>query len=307
MRSTIRVSPDLTTDATSRRERLQLVRRQFHEPISAAETLTANLASEFMTTALFTAVATSMVAARAADRPIRFAGSVAAYLPRPPELFSSVVLQSRDVFLTHRLTGELSRLYQQVAFTREMTPNSNESWHSDPINKDLDWRLLAQAWQPLSGELRLFLLVLADMEPLRSSAQFARLLEIEGLVKSTRYGGTPCVRTDGMVLVPGWLDRRSDRRIPVGISVRLECGRGYQRVTLNDISVSGAGLSSCPSLKSGTPVTLELPNGRTLSGRSAWCHGNSVGIRFLLPLEEADPLFVDILALRRTARFGADD
>lgn len=301
------VSPDATIDTKSRRDRLQLVRRQLHEPASAADVLTANLASEFLTTALFTAVATSMVLARAAARPIRFSGSVSAYLPRQPELFSSVVLQSRDVFLTHRLTGELSRLYQQVAFTREMTPFTNEAWHGESSDASLDWRQLAQAWQPLSGELRLFLLVLADMEPVRSSAQLARLLEIEGLVKSTRYGGTPCVRTDGVVLVPGWLDRRSDRRVPVGISVRLDCGRGYQRVTLNDVSVSGAGLSSCPSLKSGTPVTLELPNGRVLTGRSAWCHGNTVGVRFTLPLEEADPLFVEILSLRRTARFGSDD
>lgn len=301
------MSPDATIGAESRRDSLRLVRRQPLEPASAADVLTANLASEFLTTALFTAVATSMVIALAAARPIRFSGSVSAYLPRAPELFPSVLLQSRDVFLTHRLTDELSRLYQQVSLTREMTPCNNEAWLGALSDAPVDWHHLAQAWQLLSGELRLFLLVLADMEPVRSSGKLARLLEIEGLVKSARYGGTPCVRTDGIVLIPGWLNRRFDRRVPVGISVRLDCGRGYQRVTLNDISISGVGLSSCPSLKTGTPVIVELPNSRVLTGRSAWCHGNNVGVQFTLPLAEADPLFVEIPSWRRTARIRSDD
>lgn len=301
------VSPDASIDANARRDRLQLVRRQLHQPAPETDVLTGNLASEFLTTALFTAVASSMVLARAAARPIRFSGNVSAYLPRPPELFPKAISQFQDVFLTHRLTGELSRLYQQVTFTREMTPGTNEPWLGEASDTAVDWHQLAQAWQPLSGQLRLFLLVLADMEPVRSSAQLARLLEIEGLLKSTRYGGTPCVRTDGVVLVPGWLDRRSDRRVPVGISVRLDSGRGNQRVILNDISVSGAGLSSCPSLKSGTPVKIELPNGKVLTGRSAWCHGTTVGVKFMHPLDDADPLFAEILSLRRTARYEVDD
>jgi PilZ domain len=305
MRAIQPVSPDINVQA--RRDRLQLVRRQLQEPKSAVNVLTANLASEFLTTALFTAVTSSMVTARAAARQIRFVGSVSAYLPRRPELFPSVIRPSQDVFLTHLLTGELSRLYQQVAFALDMTPSTNEAWLDRGSDASTNWNQLAQAWQPLSSELRLFLLVLADMEPVQSSGQMARLLEIEGLVKSTRYGGTPCVRSDGVVLVPGWLDQRSDRRVPVGISVRLNSGGGYQRVTLNDISVSGAGLSSCPSLKSGTQVTLELPNGRVLNGRSAWCHGNTVGVKFSLPLDESDPLFIEVLSLRRTARLGSDD
>jgi PilZ domain len=295
------------SDVKSQPDRLQLVRRKVLEPKSPADVLTANLASEFLTTALFAAVTTSMVTALAAGRQIRFNGNVSTFFPRRPELFPSVMMQSQDVFLTHRLTGELSRLYQQVAFALEMTPYTNEAWRGTASDVTPDWRQLTQVWHPLSGEFRMFLLLLADMEPIRSSVQVSRLLEIEGLVKSARYGGTPCVRSDGVVFVPGWLDRRSDRRVPVGISVRLDCGRGYQRVTLNDISVSGAGLSSCPSLKSGTQITLELPNGRILNGHSAWCHGNTVGVRFSHPLNEADPLFLEVLSLRRTAHLESDE
>jgi PilZ domain len=110
------------------------------------------------------------------------------------------------------------------------------------------------------------------------------------------------VRTDGHVLIPGWLDRRRGRRIPVGISIRADCGRGQQRVTLNDISPTGAGLTSCPSLKSGSIVTIELPNGRRLEGHAAWSYANSVGIEFTQPINEDDPVFKDIISFRRSAQ-----
>ena len=150
--------------------------------------------------------------------------------------------------------------------------------------------------------MRLVLLVLLELDLLGRTDQIPRLLEIEGLVKTARYGGTPCVRSDGHVLIPGWLDRRRDRRVPVGISVMIECTRGRVRSVLNDLSITGLGLTSCPSVAIGSELSVEMPNGRILTGLVAWSTGSNVGISFREPLAEADPVFRSILNLRRAAR-----
>ncbi len=289
---TILAFPEPTSASRSR-----LLRRSFqHTAQSQSGT---NLAAEFIETALFCTVAASMIIARSEARSVKLTGPVEGFLPRPPVLFTQTA-RAGHLDPNCPLTADMLRLYRQLDFALGITPSSDPFWNSHDETTDT-WVGLRNVWQLLCGEIRLFLLVMAEITDVRESALMARLLEVEGLVKSIGSGGSPCVRADGQVLIPGWLDRRRGRRIPVGISVRVDCGRGHQRVTLSDISPTGAGLTSCPSLKTGSFVAIELPNGRRLEGHAAWSYANSIGIQFTNPIDDTDPVFSDILALRRSA------
>jgi hypothetical protein len=302
-----------------KRRRLSLVPRPHEAPASTSTdaasqrgaepadrtAFAVNLASEFVTTALFSTVVTSMSSARAAGRTLRIVGDVPAYLPPAPKLFLGAENDARSMFFSTRLTGDLSLLYKHLALAMTMTPTTADSWSAATPHVSSTWKDLTDVWQPLCSQMRLLLLVLLELDLLGSSDQVPRLLEVESLTKAARYGGTPCIRSDGQVIVPSWLDKRRDRRIPVGVSVMIAGPSGRLRATLDDMSTAGLGLGSCPSFPVGTGLSVELPNGRALAGAVAWTHGGHIGLRLDKPLSEKDPIFRTLLALRRAANVNA--
>jgi PilZ domain len=291
------IEDDTEGFANQFRPRLRLSRRAVGQP---EHRLGFKLASEFLTTSLFITVTASMVSARKQARIIRLGADASVYLPKEPDFFCSAATADPAAFFNQSLTAHLQRIYQQLTMALEFTPVRTEHWTTNIVLPGLGWDELCNIWQPLCGEARMLMLVLAELDMLRESDQLPRLLEIEALAKSARYGGTPCVRSDGLVLIPGWLDRRRDRRIPVRVSVVIDYGRGRQRAILSDVSGAGIGVSSCPSLPSGTSMSVELPNGRILNGLVAWSSGGNIGLRFAEPMRETDPLFRSIIDLRRT-------
>jgi hypothetical protein len=285
-----------------RRNQLRLrLRRQTDTTPEPGLRVSVTLASEFLTTALFVAVTTSIVNARAEGRKLRLASEISMYLPKPPQAFGGAMVADAAAFFDHNLTGHLLRIYQHLELALQITPSATDAWMNDSPASSLSWKELGNVWLPLCGEMRLMLLTLTELDMLRQSEHLPRLLEIEALIKSARYGSTPCIRSDGFFFVPGWLDRRRDRRVPIGISVMIDYGAGRHRVTLSDISSSGVGLTLCPSIQPGCSISIELPNNKVLGGTVKWSNGGSVGVLFAEPLIETDPLFRSILGLRRVA------
>jgi hypothetical protein len=279
------------------RSQLRLRRPSANQP---EQRLYFSLAAEFLTTSQFISVTASMATARKQGRRIRFGADASAYLPKEPEIFHRASNDEPAIVFDENLTARLLSVYQQLAAALKLTPMRTVDWTENILLSEQDWTELCSIWQPLCGEAHKLVSVLAKLEILRGSDQLPRLLEIEALTKSASEGGTPCVRSDGLVLIPGWLDRRRDRRIPIGVSVLIEHGRRRQRVTLSDVSINGIGLSSCPSITSGTAMSVELPNGRSLKGQVAWSSGGNIGLKFTEPMSESDPLFRSILELRQT-------
>jgi PilZ domain len=277
------------------------LRRQTDATLEPGLQVSVTIASEFLTTALFAAVTTSIVNARAEGRKLRLASEISMYLPKPPQAFGGAMVADDAPFFDHKLTGYLRRIYQHLDLALQVTPRATNVWMNDNPSSCLSWKELANVWLPLCGEMRLMLLTLTEFNMLRHSEHLPRLLEIEALTKSARYGGTPCIRSDGFVFVPGWLDHRRDRRVPIGITVTIDYGAGPHRVTLSDISSSGVGLTLCPSLRPGCSISIQLPNNQVLGGTAQWSNGGSVGVLLTEPLIETDPLFRFILGLRRVA------
>ena len=271
--------------------------RHFGEQDKASRLLV-SLTSELLTTALFTVVATSCIMRRARNLPLKFPGQFAALLPVAPELFPSLYSDDPAVFFDEQLTAHLKRIYQHLHFALQMMP-ADCGEIVDGSGTMTTWTGPEETWRLLCGEMRMMMLILSDVEEVRQSGELARLFEIESLLKTATYGGSPCVRPDGNVVVPGWLDRRRERRIPIGISVMVEFGQNRQRVTMNDMSISGFGLAGCPSLASGTEITIEIPSGKKLAGSVAWSLGGKIGVRLHERLIEGSQMFGEIMRSRR--------
>ena len=285
---------------------LHSLRRKVAESNDETRHLTYGLVVELLTTALFTTVTISMLNAKVQRRTLRFVGPVATCLPEEPGSLSELASTRPDAFFSESLTMELDKAYEQLRFALSVTPRDDLSWSSEDVNRGAPkWAELKNFWQPLAVATRMILMVLEELDLVLWSDQIPRLFEIEGLLKSATSGGTPCVRADGLVFVPGWLDRRRERRVPLGISVWIDSARGRQRVLLNDLSVSGLGLAQCQSLELDSAVSAELPNGRILEGAVIWSYGGNIGLRFFEPLNESDRLFSQVVSLRRMAGYEA--
>ena len=153
----------------------------------------------------------------------------------------------------------------------------------------IDWSALSLEWQWASE-----CAFLVDTRRLVESNGDPLLAEREqfvlGIVQDARDGHSPCVTGDGVVIVPGLVDRRRDIRRPQGQRISLETNAGPQSVVLRDIGVGGMGLALCRGLQKGMPVTAVLANGRRLFGITVWSDLDRAGVRFTTPLLATDPL-----------------
>ena len=131
---------------------------------------------------------------------------------------------------------------------------------------------------------------LYDVESVKGPDQAHPLLSIHELIKAAQRGQTPCIRNDGLVAIPGWLDQRRDERKQLYWKVWMTADGHRERATLQDISTSGMGLVDCPALMIGAQVTVQLPDQRCLTGVVSWSQPNRVGARFVNPLSVNDPL-----------------
>jgi hypothetical protein len=259
------------------------------------------ISTEFLTLALLTAVTTSMITARSNGHAIRLGGPVKKYLPEPRVVFRNLVKSEEAGFFSRSLTLGLEDFYDQLTEVRQNTPLDVATWGADGKASSAVWPELGGRWLPLCRKARLILLTLCECELLRSTDQDARLFEIEGLAKSACYGGMPCIRADGMVMVPGWLDHRKDTRIPVGTAIWVHTKSGRHRAVLKDVSAAGFGLTACPSLAINTEVVAELPSGTTIHGVVVWSHGGNVGLRLADRLSATSPVFRIVMAMSRNA------
>ena len=112
------------------------------------------------------------------------------------------------------------------------------------------------------------------------------------MIKSALHGGSPCVRLDGTIFVPSWLDERREHRRPLGWSVWLEVEHTCEAVILRDVSAGGVGLESCRARAVGTAVKVHLPSSRVLQAIVTWSHASRIGAKFAQPLKLDDPIFI---------------
>ena len=117
-----------------------------------------------------------------------------------------------------------------------------------------------------------------------------KLANVKQLLDAASRCESPCVKDDGSVFVPDWLDRRQAVRYRTNIRVWLEFDGDRCQATVQDISISGMGLACQNALSAGTVITARLQNDRELVGRIVWAGNAKLGVSFLMPLAPNDPL-----------------
>lgn len=109
-------------------------------------------------------------------------------------------------------------------------------------------------------------------------------------LRQSRRGGTPSLKEEGGLNIPGWVDHPRTARVSFDEPcVVLHEGREHD-VYLNDLSRGGAGFSGLIEAPRGATVSLRLSNGRVLSGTIAWMREDRWGLKLDMPLDRMDPL-----------------
>lgn len=254
------------------------------------ELLVSSLLSEFLNSATLTAVTASMVAAKNTVREMQFAGPAAAYLSPAPLIFPAVVSGLTIPLDQPFLISSLHGYYIRLAFARSLMDLPSHVWHQGEESSKTNWSQLSDVWCRTSAQASLVFHYWYEMDLSRDPVRRYQLDKTHLLIRAAMNEECPCIRSDGSVFVPGFLELRRHERQMMGAKIRLEAAGVSANATLQDISIGGMGLAFCPALETGTQVSVMLSNGRRLLGLVAWSRDGRVGARFLQPLSPTDPL-----------------
>ena len=102
---------------------------------------------------------------------------------------------------------------------------------------------------------------------------------LEELLRGVSLGRAPCVRLDGAVIVPGWVERRAQLRRQVALPAQLAVNGQSHKMVVRDISADGVGLEGEAAVKPGDRVNIALDSGVHMEGVAVWNRDGRVGVR----------------------------
>jgi hypothetical protein len=298
------VMPKGSTSMWAKRATLQLsnvVTRAESEPARslALDASAHGVMAEFIRVATLTSITTSMLNARCEGRPLRIVSPLTDHFPVAPTLFLTTV--SPVVELIKRCVAlSLAEFYDELLVASDGLPLDQMSWGDEVLDAGIDWLAAKRNWQNLCGRARLQLINFCELDLITGREHIMRILDTEQIAKSAWSGGTPCIRSDNVVILPCWLNRRNERRIHLSLPTWIVTRDGKYRTILKDLSASGAGIEDCPGLRIGSEVSIEFPGSPDLSGAVIWSHGNSVGVKFSKRLSEDCPAIIKAISIDRS-------
>ncbi len=233
-----------------------------------------------------TASITNLVIADA--RPTLLLHELPAYLPDHSRFFTRTL----DSLLEGDLELETCNTFQDYAarlalarsLSQHLAPRlarDGDDWHRHAANT-------ADAWQrAASAAVRLHDRLTSILPPARNATGRTELWVVDAL-KSAASGDTPCIDHQGEICLPGWVERRKEKRIPIECAATLR-GQGRERdVVIIDVSMRGLGLMG--DALAGQAATIVLANGRLLSGKVEWSVRGRFGMFLDQPLLPCDAL-----------------
>ncbi len=253
------------------------------------EILLRSLLNEFYSSAKLTVAFASIVSARTRGVRLQNVSRPEAYIPADPLIFPAVAAGLAPALGYSGLISGLHEYYTRVAFARGLSAIP-ALVQDDGNSGQRELVQLADVWQRVCALASIVAHLLSDVECAGDPVRKNQLITLHRLINAAKSGSSPCVRNDGTVFVPGWLDHRRDERRAVGWQVWLESGGKRDRATLRDISAGGMGLTSSNSRPVGTQISVQLADARCLAGVVTWSQNDRLGVKFLQPLYANDPL-----------------
>lgn len=241
------------------------------------------LAQEAYDVSLLVAVTGSVVNAIVASRRPQLRTSMAAYLPSPPILFpASVGNATVASAMTTPAIQSLISYYGLVNFARSATLSYTVKREPGGVAGPISMETLGEAWQAAATQSIGVLTVLGFLDKTSvlnhgsDNVPAARLVE---MLWDVTLGRSPCVRIDGAVIIPGWIERRGHLRREINAPATLSVGGQQQRVTVRDLSAGGVGIEGSADVKPGDRVSVSLGSGIMLEGIAVWNRDGRVGVK----------------------------
>jgi hypothetical protein len=168
------------------------------------------------------------------------------------------------------LAKQLSQISSSQTATRETGTCAGRDIVSDA------WRRTCAAALQLNHVIEDILACTGGWHIANSEQRLTEVLE------KAEAGETPCIGAGGHIEIPGWAERRREKRYKSNWPAVATIGGRSTEVSIQDASRCGLGMTG--SAEIGQNVTLTFPEGRKISGSVVWSHGGRFGLRLDLPL-----------------------
>ena len=246
------------------------------------------IAQEAHDISLLVAVTGSIVNAIVASKRPQLRTSMAAYLPGAPiALPAAIGTNAISAALPTQTIRSLIAFYGLVAFARSASLGYSARREPGGISGPISMETLGEAWQAAATQAigTLTLLGYLDRNSLlfeggKDNPTSVKLIE---MLWAVALGRTPCVRIDGAVIVPGWIERRTHLRREVNTPATLSFNGTQQRVTVRDLSAGGIGIEGGQEVRAGDRVQIALGTGVKFDGVAVWNRDGRVGIQLTSP------------------------
>jgi hypothetical protein len=111
------------------------------------------------------------------------------------------------------------------------------------------------------------------------------------LLEEAASGRSPCLDDDGSFSLPGWAERRREKRRRFVQPIRIGIGIKTFPATSENLSSNGILIAAGFMIPTGCQVVVHLQDGRRLEACVRWSEGNKSGLAFNEPLSNQDPLW----------------
>ncbi len=269
------------------------------------------LGSELADLAGSIAATTSVAnAAASANGPAVDFQAIARYLPPQPHLYPVLIGQlaagKADVSIVNAIQHFHARLHGVCESTRSAIEALNaEAPHFETGRIEAArLRFIADAWQELCSAT----IEIADVIDGTCGVGDGLLRRSLRHLTQAAAGGFPCIGLDGIIEVPGLVERRRAPRYPVCWAAQATVEGRDSFVVVENLSRTGLGATCSRHLLKGSAIEIELHSTlgvRRLAGRIAWSKGDRFGVLLATSLGDADPLIV--AAIDEAADAAADN
>lgn len=257
---------------------------------SEKKTLLDLVVAEFSTAALFSIVATCIVAARLDGRAVRLAGPAEIYLPSAPTVLPNAITALSKMGMATSILQSILAFHTRATFAARLSTPVFSRWNENAESGTGDLAGEHAVWNTVCGAALLVVHFLYAENGFPDDTQERSMQLIRDSIRAIGNGQTPFVRSDSTVFIPGWFDYRREVRRTFGWRVEVHHQNHRMLGVLENLSRTGMGLSTQSVMIVGRPVCAILQDGRQLEGTIVWVNGLRCGATLLRTLDSHDPL-----------------
>lgn len=242
---------------------------------------------EIESSGIFIACATSVInyAVRFPHKCQRLLATLPTWLPpKTSVLADERILTGSNVALP--MLNRIRDLTTRLGLARKLTSVRCSSIIAGKPTNPLALEELAGLWGMICESTLELLQELQSLVPLGESPAWPGSvgLSSEKLLAAAALGASPCVNDQGAIEIPGWVERRLERRYRIRLDCELSQRGKVWRLHTHNISRAGVGLSGAPAIDVGPRATLAIASMPELPGAIVWRSADSLGFRFDVPL-----------------------